>query len=104
MTDCEVVSGWEWFETWRDFEDGIWSKEIMQYTWIKDKNDKDICEGDILKANTEKGIHNLSVEYKNFVTFSWFRLYGKDRRFNIAFTQSNVYNMELEIVWNMFES
>jgi len=88
----------------RYFLDGV---ELMQYTGLKDKNGKEIYEGDVvqielstvkdLKGTLEYNIYNLPVEFKE----GEFRACADDW---MVFGNLGCFNKECEVIGNIYEN
>ena len=84
MYDKPVVYDGEFYLDWREFENGETynGAVLMQSTGLKDKNGKEIFEGDIVKYKAGCNTFTEEVTYdKNFAGFG-----VRDANANIIFT------------------
>lgn len=71
---------------------------LMQYTNLKDKNGKEIYEGDILKVKLDDGEANLYVKYTN----GEYRVVNEGKWEDSLYTY--MYFGDVEVVGNIYEN
>ena len=83
--------------------------KVMQYTGLKDKNGKEIYEGDIisykaLKEKRKDKIFRNVIEWANYSgTLGWI-IRGNDKRVYIPLNSNQVFNHNIEIIGNIYEN
>lgn len=77
-------------------------KGVMQYTGLKDKNGKEIYEGDILKYSYDDGLLLWVVESNNFGGYSIYNINRHSAAIRYP-VDSPSYFIDREIIGNIFE-
>ena len=106
MYDKPVVYDGEFYLDWREFENGETynGAVLMQSTGLKDKNGKEIFEGDIVKYKAGCNTFTEEVAYdKNFSGFG-----VRDANANIIFTfgelAEDIDIHSLEVIGSIYEN
>ena len=86
-------------EYWRNFRDA----KLMQSTGLKDKNGKEIFEGDILGIETDEGILNVNVFWDSkHALFMFESEIHNEKELLAELVEDNTY--PFEIIGNIYEN
>lgn len=87
---------------WHSSFNAIDCSDIMQYTWLKDKNGKEIYEGDIVEYGIEWGYWNNDYTIKRTVEYKEWH-YNPFIHWHEEFTQKT-YPECCEVIGNIYEN
>ena len=80
----------------------LYSVELLQYTWLKDKNGKEIYEGDLVEYCIEWGYWNNDYTIKRTVEYNEWH-YNPFIHWHEEFTQKT-YPECCEVIGNIYEN
>ena len=103
MYDKPVVYDGEFYLDWREFEDGNTYNGaiLMQSTGLKDKDGKEIYDGDIVKFTLTDGFDYV-VDEEGMVSYKLGAFYVVNGL--TEYLISNINTNEIEVIGNEFEN
>lgn len=92
------------YEDFRELEDGMyWAGYLMQYTGLKDKNGKEIYEGDILHSLSKA--KSCIVKWEQQACQFWLMYEnGKYQELTATYGDENLYADTFEVIGNIYEN
>lgn len=94
----------DFYENFRDFEDGILIENIavMQYIGLKDKNGVEIYEGDVVHLTSDEGVnYNALIVFKDG---GFCAIDGTESDYSIRRYGLSRFDFNLEVIGNIYEN